>query len=96
MAHKLKEFARELQEKAKGDGLKESLRAGKELEKLAQQGLDKKSSDEQLEKQIAGAAQKLADAGKKAAEGRHQRQRRANIKLARFKGGAGSGPRSIQ
>ena len=68
VAHKLKEFARELQEKAKGDGLKESLQAGKELEKLAQQGLDKKSSDEQLKKAIAGAAQKLADAGKKAAE----------------------------
>ena len=69
VAHKLKEFARELQEKAKGDGLKESLRAGKELEKLAQQGLDKKSGDEQLKKAIAGAAQKLADAGKQAAEG---------------------------
>ena len=68
MAQKLKEFARELQEKAKSDGLKESLQAGQELEKLAQQGLDKKSGDEQVKKAIAGAAQKLADAGKQAAE----------------------------
>lgn len=66
LAHKLKEFARELQEKAKSEGLKESLQAGKELEKLAQQNLDKKSSDEEFKKEVASAAQKMAAAGKQA------------------------------
>lgn len=66
LAHQLKEFARELQEKAKSEGLKESLQAGKELEKLAQQNLDKKSSDEEFQKEMAGAAQKFASAGKAA------------------------------
>ena len=66
LAHRLGEFARQLQEKAQSEGLKQSLQAGKELEKLARQGLDHNTKDDELKKQIAGAAQKIAAAGKQA------------------------------
>ncbi len=68
LAQKVKEYARELQEKAQGEGLKESLQAGKEIEKLAQQELDKSRGDEQLKKDLAGVSQKLAAAAKQAAQ----------------------------
>lgn len=66
LAQQLKAFARELQEKAKSEGLKETLQAGKELEKLAQQGIDKQDGDAQMKKELAGAAQKIAAAGQQA------------------------------
>jgi len=68
LAHKLSEFARELQEKAKSESLRESLRAGQELEQLAQKNIAAKSDDEQLKKELAGMAQKLAAAGKSGAD----------------------------
>jgi hypothetical protein len=68
LAHKLGEFARELQEKAKSDGLRESLKAGQELEKMAQKNIAAKSGDEHLKKELAGMAQKLAAAGKSGAD----------------------------
>lgn len=64
LAHKLGEFARELQEKAKSDGLRESLKAGQDLERLSRENLAAKSTDEQLKKELAGAAKKIAAAGK--------------------------------
>ena len=46
LAHRLREFSRELQEKAKNEGLRESLNLGQELEKIAQKNLEAKSADE--------------------------------------------------
>ena len=45
LAHKVQEFSRELQEKAKSEGLSESLKAGQELEQAARKNLDAKSTD---------------------------------------------------
>ncbi|MSP38311.1 MAG: hypothetical protein EXR70_07460 [Deltaproteobacteria bacterium] len=68
LAHQLRDYAREIQEKAKSESLRESLKAGQELEKLAQKNLAAKDGDEQLKKELAGAAQKLAAAGKSASD----------------------------
>ena len=68
LAHQLREFARELQEKAKSESLRESFKAGQELEQLAQKNIAAKSGDEQLKKELAGMAQKLAAAGKSGAD----------------------------
>ncbi len=68
LAHQLREFARELQEKAKSESLRESLKAGQELEQLAQKNIAAKSDDEQLKKELAAVAQKLAAAGKSGAD----------------------------
>jgi hypothetical protein len=68
LAHKLREFARELQEKAQSESLRETLRAGQELEQMAQKNLAAKSGDDQLKKELAGVAQKLAAAGKSGAD----------------------------
>ena len=68
LAHKLRDFSRQLQEKAASEGLRESLRVGRELAQLAQQGIDAKAGDEQLKKALAGVAKKVEAAGKAAAE----------------------------
>ena len=67
-AHKLREYSRELQERARSEGLRESLGAGKELEKVAQKGIDTKTTDEQFKKELAAASQKIEALGKSAAE----------------------------
>ncbi|MGH7888571.1 MAG: hypothetical protein ACREPG_11940 [Candidatus Binatia bacterium] len=64
LAHKVGEFSRELQEKAKSEGLRESLKAGQELEQLARNNLETKSSEEQLKRELAGMAKKLEAAAK--------------------------------
>src|SRR5207249_4110615 len=46
LAHQLREFSRELQDRAKRDGLRGSLKMGRELEQAAQKGIDEKSNDE--------------------------------------------------
>lgn len=66
LAQKLKEFARDFQEKAKSEGLRQSLQLGQELEKLAQKNLAEKSSEDQLKKDLAGMKQRLDGAGKSA------------------------------
>jgi len=68
LAHKLREFSRQLQERAQAEGLKQSLQAGKELEKLAQRGLEQNTSDAQMQKDISGAAQNIASASKQTAK----------------------------
>jgi hypothetical protein len=68
LANKLHDFARELQEKAKDESLRESLKAGQELEKLAQKYMESESSDDQLKKELPRAAQQLAAAGKSVTE----------------------------
>jgi hypothetical protein len=68
LAHKLGEFSRALQEKAASEGLKESLKAGEELEKLARENLAAKQGDEQLKKNLAGMSKKLEAAAQAGAE----------------------------
>jgi hypothetical protein len=68
LAHKVGEFSRELQEKAKSEGLSESLKAGQELEKMARKNLEQKSSEEQLKQELAGMAKKLEAAAKSGAD----------------------------
>jgi hypothetical protein len=58
LSQKLREFARQLQEKAQSEGLPQTLKAGRELEKLAQRGIDSKTADEQLKSELAGMAKK--------------------------------------
>jgi len=64
LTQQLREFARDFQEKAKTDGLRQSLQVGLELEKLAQKNLAEKANDEQLKKDLAGVKQKLDADGK--------------------------------
>ncbi len=63
LAQKLREFARDFQEKARAEGLRESLKLGQELEKLAQKNFADNANDEQLKKDLAGVKQKLEAAG---------------------------------
>lgn len=59
LAQALREFARELEEKAKNEGLQESQRMARELERIAQKSLDAKSDEQQLRKEVAGAAKQF-------------------------------------
>jgi hypothetical protein len=60
LSQKLREFARQLQERAQSETLPQTLKAGRELEKAAQRGIDAKVADEQFKSDLAGMAQKLA------------------------------------
>lgn len=64
LAQKLREFARDFHEKAKAEGLRESLQLAQELAKVAEKNLAEKANDEQLKKDLAGVKQKLDAAGK--------------------------------
>lgn len=64
LAQKAREFSRELQEKAKNEGLLDSLKMGQELEKVARKGVDDKTADEQFKKELAAMSQKFDDAAK--------------------------------
>jgi hypothetical protein len=68
VAQKVREFARELQQKAKNEGLDESLRLGRELEQVAKKGIDAKSGDEKFKAELAGMQKKIATLEKSAAE----------------------------
>ena len=68
VAQKLREFSRALQEKAKNEGLDESLRVGRELEQAAQKGIDAKTGDEKFKADLAGIQNQIATMGKSAAE----------------------------
>ena len=64
LAQKAREFSRELQEKARNEGLRESLKLGQELEKVARKGIESKTADEQLKKELAATSKKFDDAAK--------------------------------
>ena len=68
LSQKLREFARQLQEKAQSEELPQTLKAGRELEKLAQRGMDSKTADEQFKSELAGMAKKLASERNTAAQ----------------------------
>lgn len=60
LAQKLREFARRLQEKAQSESLPQTLEAARELEQMAQRGIEAKTADEQFKTEIAGMAKKFA------------------------------------
>jgi len=68
LSQKLREFARQLQEKAQSEGLPQTLKTSRELEKTAQRGVDSKMADEQFRNEMAGMAQKMAEARKAAGQ----------------------------
>ena len=67
LAHRVGEFSRELQDKAKSEGLRESLKAGQELENLARKNLAAESSEERLKQELAGMTKKLEAVAKEVA-----------------------------
>lgn len=64
LALKLREFSRELQEKAGSEGLRRSLQVGRELEKAAQKSIEGKIADEQFKSEITGMSSKVEAMGK--------------------------------
>lgn len=68
IAQRLREYSRELQERARSEGLRESLEAAKELEKLAQKNIDANTTEDRFRKELAAASQKIGAMGKPAAE----------------------------
>jgi hypothetical protein len=68
LSQKLREFARRLQEKAHSENLPQTLKAGREMEKTAQRGIDSKMTDEQFKNELAGVAKKMADERKAAGQ----------------------------
>jgi hypothetical protein len=60
LAQKLSDFARQLQEKAQSEGLPQTLKAGRELEKVAQRSSAEKATEEELKGELAGMAKRLA------------------------------------
>ena len=64
LAQKLRQFSRELQEKAGSEGLRQSLQVGRELEKAAQKSIEAKIADEQFKNEIAGMSSKVEAMGK--------------------------------
>jgi hypothetical protein len=68
LAQKAREYAREFQEKARNEGLRESLKMGQELEKVARRGTDSKRPDEQFKKELSAMAQKFDEAAKAGAQ----------------------------
>jgi len=63
-AQKLREYSRELQQKAAREGLRESLKIGQELEKMARQQLKDKRSDERFRRELSAMAKKLEALGR--------------------------------
>src|SRR2546428_188315 len=68
MFFKRRVFSRELQERAQSEGLRETMQVGRELEKIAQKGLDAKASDERFKSDLAGMTKKLDAMQKSAAQ----------------------------
>jgi hypothetical protein len=59
IAHKLREFARQLQQLAKAEGLRESLNIGRELEKMAEKRLEGATADQGFKSEVAAAAKRI-------------------------------------
>jgi hypothetical protein len=64
LAQKLRQFSRELQEKAGSEGLRQSLQVGRELEKTAQKSIEAKIADEQFKSELTGMSSKVEGMGK--------------------------------
>jgi hypothetical protein len=68
LAHKLRDFSRDLQDKAKNEGLRDTLTLSRELEKTAQKNIEAKTADDAFKKELAGAAKKFAATAKASGE----------------------------
>src|SRR4029077_19745136 len=68
LARQLRQYSRELQERARQEKLSESLQVGRELEKAAQKGINEKTGDEKFKSDLAGLAKKLEALGKPSIE----------------------------
>lgn len=68
VAQQLRDYSRDLQQRSASEGLQESLKLGRELEKVAQRGIDSKASDEQFKREVAGMNSNLRAAGLAAAK----------------------------
>jgi hypothetical protein len=68
LAQQAREYARELQEKARDQGLRESLKMGQELDKVARAGIDSKTGDESFKRELAGISKKFEDAASAAGD----------------------------
>lgn len=68
LAQKAREFAHEFQERAREQGLNESLKLGQELETVARAGIENETPDESFRNDLAGMRQKFSDAAKSAGE----------------------------
>lgn len=68
LARSVGEYSRQLKERARSEGLEESLKAAEELEKLARESLAAKKNEAQLKQELAGMAQKLEDVAKSGAD----------------------------
>ena len=67
-ARELRDFARRLEEKARSEGLPRALEAARELERIAQRGIDARTGDNAFRREIAGAQRKMAADGDAAAQ----------------------------
>jgi hypothetical protein len=91
LAHKLKEFSRELQERANSEALPETLRLGRDLEEVARRGIEAGAPDEELAAELSPVLKKIDVAARKAnapnvsaAESRQDlRDLRAELEAAR-------------
>jgi len=68
LAQKAREYSRELQEKAREQDLRESLKMGRELEKVARAGIENKAADESFKRDLAGMSKKFEEAANAANE----------------------------
>jgi len=63
-AQKLREYSRELQQKAEREGMRDSLKIGQELEKMARRQLEKQASNEDFRRELSAMAQKIEAMGR--------------------------------
>jgi len=63
-AQKLREYSRELQQKAEREGLRDSLKIGQELEKMARRQLEKQVSEEGFRRELSAMAKKIEAMGR--------------------------------
>ncbi len=68
LAARLRDYARELQQKARDQNLRETLQLGRELEKTAQKNLDVKAGEDAVKQESAKTAEQFAAAARAGAE----------------------------
>ena len=60
IARELRDFARRLQEKARLEGLPKTIEAARELERLAQRGIDARTAEKAFQREVADVQQRIA------------------------------------
>jgi hypothetical protein len=64
LVYRARQYARQLQEKAKSEGLRETLKLGQEIEKAAQKSIENKSADDSFKNDLAGVTKKFNEQAK--------------------------------